>query len=188
MRNCKNANSKYAISLNLAAHRHVPTHAVGDPGLREIVHTDVILEILRVRWGGSVLQLLTPDPANPANPQVHSAASGESADEFWETIFCAQALRFSNMTPPKAAQAHPHTHRSSQRHPKAAQEDPKTPQVEVFANRFKCHCGDISKNEKILIINGIEISKKWPDGDLPKNKIDVCAPRRISAFLDLGLW
>ena len=36
--------------------------------LREFVQTHVILTILRVCWGGSVLQLLTPDPVNPVNP------------------------------------------------------------------------------------------------------------------------
>ena len=36
--------------------------------LREFVQNHVILTILRVCWGGSVLQLLTPDPLNLVNP------------------------------------------------------------------------------------------------------------------------
>ena len=42
--------------------------------MREFLQSQVILTILRVCWGGSVLQLLTPDPlnllnlVNPVNP------------------------------------------------------------------------------------------------------------------------
>ena len=38
------------------------------PYLGEFVQTHVILTILRVCRGGSVLQLLTPDPVNLLNP------------------------------------------------------------------------------------------------------------------------
>ena len=37
-----------------------------------VVQTHVILAILRVCWGGSVLQLLTPDPVNPLNLLMNS--------------------------------------------------------------------------------------------------------------------
>ena len=40
--------------------------------LREFVQTHVILSILRVYWGGSLLQLLTPDPVNPVNLVTNS--------------------------------------------------------------------------------------------------------------------
>ena len=70
--------------------------------MREFVQTHVILAILRVCWGGSVLQLLTPDPLNPVNlvnpltnstlrknnvftvkasPDPPTSPSGESGDE-----------------------------------------------------------------------------------------------------------
>ena len=38
----------------------------------KFVQTHVILTILRMCWGGSVLQLLTPDPVNPLNPATKS--------------------------------------------------------------------------------------------------------------------
>ena len=40
--------------------------------LRQFTQTHVILGILRVGWGGSVLQLLAPDPVNPLNPVTNS--------------------------------------------------------------------------------------------------------------------
>ena len=69
--------------------------------LREFAQTHVILAILRVCWGGSVLQLLAPDPLDrsesgdeflivrkpyvftvKASPDPPKSPSGECGDEF----------------------------------------------------------------------------------------------------------
>ena len=63
--------SKFGATVPALTHSPSTWHMC-QAHLREFVQTHVTLTILRVCWGESVLQLLTPDPANRS----------ESSDEF----------------------------------------------------------------------------------------------------------